>query len=105
MAGNSTRKIRVYFPWSQYLDHIMPKETCFKKNYTEPDDLAGYIVEHPSRGVGLITGYLNPEDDDGMGFYSVLWSSGDSEYCSESIILESRLYNAKEVTSAAFGTS
>ena len=83
----------------------MPKETCFKKNYDTPDDLAGYIVEHPSRGVGLITGYLNPDSDDGIGFYSVLWSSGDSEYCTERIILDSRLFNTEEVTSAAFGAS
>ena len=80
----------------------MPKETCFKKNYEKPDELTGYIVEHPSRGVGLITGYLNPEAGDGIGFYSVLWSSGDSEYCSERIILESRLHAANKAPVAAF---
>ena len=80
----------------------MPKETCFNKRYEQTDDLTGYIVEHPSRGVGLITGYLNPEDDDGIGFYSVLWSCGSPEYCSERIILESRLYTADEAVHTPF---
>ena len=80
----------------------MPKETCFKKRPQSPDELTGYIVEHPNRGVGLITGYLNPEDGDGMGFYSVLWSDGRDEYCSERIILESRLHTAKEAVHTPF---
>ena len=80
----------------------MPKETCFKKRYEDTDDLTGYIVEHPSRGVGLITGYLNPEDDDGMGYYSVLWSDGQDEYCSERIILESRLHTANRSARTSF---
>ena len=80
----------------------MPKETCFKKRYEDSDDLTGYIVVHPSRGVGLITGYLNPEAGDGMGFYSVLWSDGSDEYCSERIILESRLHTASEAADTPF---
>lgn len=71
----------------------MPKETVFNPYHENSIKLVGRILEHPVRGVGLITGYIDRSDsDDGRAKFTVLWS-GDTgtESVPDRVVLESRI--------------